>query len=101
MAPTGARAKEAGMSEAIAVELAQRAVLVALEVSAPVLGLVLAVSLGVSFVQAATQMHDPTINAVPRLAAAALAVVLFGGWMLSVLQGLSVDLLGGFAQVVR
>jgi len=89
------------MSDVMAVELAQRAILVALEVAAPVLGLVLAVSLGVSFVQAATQMHDPTINAVPRLAAAALAVLLFGGWMLAVIQGLSVDLLGGFPQVVR
>ncbi|MFQ6130606.1 MAG: flagellar biosynthetic protein FliQ [Armatimonadota bacterium] len=88
------------MSEVLAVELAQRAVIVALEVAGPVLGLVLAVSLAVSFVQAATQMHDPTINAVPRLAAAALAVLLFGGWMLAVLQGLSTDLLGGFHQVV-
>lgn len=53
----------------------------ALVVSAPALGAALAVGAIVAFLQAATQVQDPTLSFVPRVAAVAAALVASGAWM--------------------
>ena len=75
------------MMWSVGVELAQRALVVAACAAAPVLAIVLAVGVVVNLAQAATAQSDPTTATVPRLLAAALAVALFGAWMLSLLTG--------------
>lgn len=65
--------------------LVARSLVVTAEVLGPVLGLILAAGLAVSVAQAAMQLQDPTLTYVPRLAAAAAAVLAFGGWMLALL----------------
>jgi len=62
---------------------------------------VLIVSVLVSLVQAATQMHDPTTSAVPRLAAGAIAVLVFGPWMIAMLVALSNDLWTSIPRMVH
>jgi len=82
-------------------ELAQRTLLVGLYVSLPVLGAVLAVGLLASTLQAATRQTDPTVSTVPRLLAAGGALLLFGGWMIAVLQGFWLELWRHLPEMVR
>lgn len=52
-------------------------------VSLPLFGALLIVGLVVGVLQAATQINDPAVGAIPRLAVAVLVCVLLGGWMTS------------------
>ena len=70
------------MTDSGVLELAQRAVTIALMLSAPILGFGLVVGLVVSVFQAATQIQEATLAFVPKIIAVAAAVVIFGPWML-------------------
>jgi len=65
--------------------MGQEALLMLLMVSAPVLGVVLAVGLLVSLFQAVTQINEATLAFVPKLVAAMVVFALAGPWMLNVL----------------
>lgn len=60
---------------------AREALLVALAVSAPVVLAAALAGIVVAALQAATQLQDQTLAHVPRLCAAAVALVVFGPWM--------------------
>ncbi|NLN76956.1 MAG: flagellar biosynthesis protein FliQ [Armatimonadetes bacterium] len=70
------------MTDSGVLELAQRSVMLALTLAAPVLGFGLVVGLLVSVFQAATQIQEMTLSFVPKILAATAALVLFGPWML-------------------
>ena len=55
----------------------------AMFVSAPVLLLGLVAGVGVSIVQAATQINDAALAFIPKIAAVAVGLAVFGPWMLS------------------
>ena len=71
----------------LAVEAARKALVVALELSAPVLGVGMLVGLIVSVVQAATQIQDQTLSFVPKILAMATALFLLLPWLLQVMTG--------------
>ncbi len=52
-------------------------------VAAPVMGALLVVGLLVGVLQAATQINDPAVGALPRLIVAGVACMVFGGWMVT------------------
>jgi flagellar biosynthetic protein FliQ len=54
----------------------------ALFIAAPILGTTLAVGLIISIFQVATQIQELTLTYVPKLLAAALVIILLGGWMM-------------------
>lgn len=56
--------------------------LVAVLVSAPILIVMLVVGVLISVIQVATQIQEMTLSYVPKLAAAAVVMLLLGGWML-------------------
>lgn len=58
----------------------REAILVALSVSAPALGVALVVGLVTGALQAATQIQDHALGAVPRLAAVLVATGLAAPW---------------------
>jgi flagellar biosynthesis protein FliQ len=62
------------------VAIGREALLVALSVSAPPLAAALAVGLLAGVLQAATQVQDHAIGAVPRLAAVLAALAVAGPW---------------------
>ncbi|HET6454773.1 MAG TPA: flagellar biosynthesis protein FliQ [Armatimonadota bacterium] len=89
------------MTDATALEIGQRALTLAVALSAPILGFGLAVGLAVSVVQAATQIHEMTITFIPKVLAVALAVTLFGKWMLTQMVTFTADLLTNIPNLVR
>ena len=64
----------------------------ALLVSLPVLATTMLVGLSISVLQVATQVQEMSLTFVPKLVAAALALVVFGPWCLRRVTGYSTQL---------
>ena len=76
----------------LAIRLAADLFWTGLVLALPVLGITLAVGLLVSVVQVATQIQEMSLSFVPKLVAAAVAVIAFGPWMLRTLCRFTVSL---------
>ena len=75
------------MTEQMAIEIGQEAIIVALKISAPMLifGLVIGVAIGL--LQAVTQVHELTLTFVPKMLVVAIALIIFLPWILKTLLG--------------
>lgn len=70
----------------------------AITISAPILGLTLVVGLLVSIFQVVTQLQEMSLTFIPKLIAAALTLMLLGGWMLNQLVVFSRTLIANIPQ---
>jgi flagellar biosynthetic protein FliQ len=73
------------MDTATVIDLSRHALWTIALVSAPLLLVALAVGLIIGIVQAATSINEMTLSFIPKLIAEALALLIFGGWMLTTL----------------
>ena len=73
------------MSGDLVIQIGQHALWIVLLVSAPMLGLGLAVGLLVSVFQATTAIQEATLAFIPKIIAVFVAILIFGPWMLSIL----------------
>lgn len=89
------------MTAQFIVDLAQNALLTALLVAAPMLGLSLLVGLTVSIFQATTQIQEQTLAFVPKIVAVLFAVVIFGSWMLKILVQFTIYYFQNLAAFIR
>ena len=60
----------------LALEFLQQALLFALQLSLPILLVILVVGIAVSLIQALTHLQDPTLTFVPKILAVAMAMLL-------------------------
>ncbi len=81
--------------EPSALAAGREALLVALQISAPPLGVALLVGLAMGAFQGATQIQDHAIGAVPRLVAVLFAVGVAAPWMASRVAHLAATCLAG------
>lgn len=88
------------MTDVVIMELGQKAIWAALKVTAPILLLALLTGIIISVLQAVTQIQEMTLVFVPKILAVALAIVIFGPWMLRTLVGLAAELFGGFPNYI-
>jgi flagellar biosynthetic protein FliQ len=70
------------MDTAMVIDLGRQALWAIALISAPLLGVALAVGLVIGIIQAATSINEMTLSFIPKLIALALALLLFGSWML-------------------
>ncbi|MBT9173518.1 MAG: hypothetical protein DDT21_01919 [Syntrophomonadaceae bacterium] len=87
------------MSQELVLAVAREAVLATLYISAPVLIVSLVVGLSVSVFQATTQIQEPTLTFVPKIVAVFISMLVFGGWMLTMLIQFTISIfahLGSF-----
>ena len=73
------------MSGDLVIQLGQEALIIVLIVSAPMLGLGLAVGLMVSVFQATTSIQEQTLAFIPKIIAVFVAILIFGPWMLRIM----------------
>ena len=64
-----------------AMDLAREALLTALVISGPVLGIGVVVGLIISLIQTVTQLHDQTLALVPKIIAMVVATLLLIPWL--------------------
>lgn len=70
-------------------------------VCAPVLGFGLVVGLAVSVFQAATQIHEMSLTFIPKMIATAIALIIFGPWMLQQVVTYTTNILQSIPNMVR
>lgn len=81
------------MTEGQVLEIGRQALWVLLQVSLPVLIFGMAVGVLVSLFQAVTQIQEVTLTFVPKIIAVAVALVIFGPWMLATIVAFMMQLL--------
>ena len=73
------------MDTSTVVDLGRQALWMTVIISAPLLGIALAVGLVIGILQAATSINEMTLSFIPKLAALAITIAIFGGWQLTTL----------------
>jgi flagellar biosynthetic protein FliQ len=89
------------MTDAVVIDVAQKALMLTLALSAPLLGLGLIVGLIVSVFQAATQIHEMTLTFIPKIAAVGVALIVCGPWMLNRIVSFTNQLLQSIPSLVK
>ena len=89
------------MNEAVVLGLALQALIVAMEVGAPILGASLVIGIVVSIIQAVTQVNEATLTFVPKLIGVFVAILLFGPWMMQTLLDFSTGIFANMANYGR
>lgn len=82
------------MPAEFALSVAREAILTTLMVAAPILGAGLGLGLLVSIFQATTQIQEPTLAFVPKIAAVLISLLIFGGWIIRVITTFTLNLWG-------
>ena len=77
------------MSETDTAALMHDCLIVVLKLGGPVLGTALVVGLVMSVIQAVTQINEPTLAFLPKLAAIGVALMIFGPFMIVTLSNFS------------
>jgi len=65
----------------------------AIKLAAPLIGVTTLVGLLVSILQTVTQIQESSLTFVPKLIAAAVVLLVMGGWMMSVLAEYAIHLI--------
>jgi flagellar biosynthetic protein FliQ len=73
------------MDTAMVIDIGRQALWTIALVSAPLLLVALGVGLFIGIIQAATSINEMTLSFIPKLVVIALALMLFGSWMLGTL----------------
>jgi len=89
------------MTEQLAIDVAQHAFMIALQIGGPLLAASLAVGMLVSVFQAVTQINESTLSFVPKILAVFGALAVTGGWLMSTMLGYTVGLFSSLPQMVR
>jgi len=79
------------MTEQFAIDTAQRAFMIALQIGGPLLISSLVVGMLVSIFQAVTQINEQTLSFVPKILVVAGALAFLGPWMATTLIAYMVD----------
>ena len=81
--------------------IGREAIWTVLSVAAPVLLTALSVGLIVGVIQAATSIQEMTLSFIPKLAALVAALLIFGDWMLTVLQDMFIKIFDMIPQIFQ
>ncbi len=73
------------MKDAEIIETAQQAMLITMQISAPILLVGLVVGVAIALIQALTQIQEITLVFVPKIMAIFLSMFIFLPWMLNIL----------------
>ncbi|HTW08354.1 MAG TPA: flagellar biosynthetic protein FliQ [Acidimicrobiales bacterium] len=89
------------MNDTTVIEIAVKMLVITGELAAPTLLTALAVGLAIALLQSVTSIQEITLTFVPKLAGVALAIVIFGHWMLNTLVGFTDQLFQMVPQLVN
>lgn len=89
------------MSDTSVVEIAIAAMILTAKLTAPFLGVSLAIGFAISLFQSVTQVQEMTLSFVPKLAGIGLVLLVAGHWMLSELVGFTNQLFDSIPQLLQ
>ncbi len=80
------------MSQGDLLSIGKEAIMTALIIAAPFLGISLIIGIIVSVFQAATQIHEQNIVFVPKIIATALILIFMGSWIITVMVNFTINI---------
>ena len=83
------------MTGDVALQMLARMLWAAVQISAPLLLITMAVGLLVSIFQVVTQIQDMSLSFIPKLLTVVVVLIAFGPWMLKQLVGYSASVIAG------
>jgi flagellar biosynthesis protein FliQ len=89
------------MTEQFAIDVAQKAFMIALQIGGPLLMASLAVGMAVSVFQAVTQINEQSLSFVPKILVVAGALAVLGPWMVQTLIGYMASTFNALPQLAR
>lgn len=89
------------MTPEMIITIARETIVTSMLLAAPPLLIGLGVGLIISIFQAVTQIQEQTLTFVPKLIAILVSLLIFGPWMLNILTGFTVNILGNLNNVIR
>lgn len=81
------------MTPEMALSLGRQAIILAMLISAPILGLGLIVGILISILQAVTSIQEMTLTFIPKILAGAFGALVFGPWMLMMMMDFTIRLI--------
>ncbi len=88
------------MTPEIVLDVGREALWVTALLAAPLLLSALAVGLFIGMIQAATQIQEMTLTFIPKLMVMALALLISGSWMLSLITDFSITLIRSIPELI-
>lgn len=88
------------MSQALVIDLARNAVMLALLLAGPLMAIALVVGLVISVLQAVTQIQEQTLSFVPKILAVAAAFLIALPWMMEMMIRYTTDLFRSIPAIV-
>jgi flagellar biosynthetic protein FliQ len=89
------------VTEQFAIDVAQKAFMIALQIGGPLLIASLAVGMLVSVFQAVTQINEQSLSFVPKILVIAGALAVLGPWMVQTLTGYMAATFNALPQLAR
>ena len=89
------------MNDQVVMEIGRNALVVTLLVAGPILGLALAVGLGISIFQAVTQINEATLTFVPKILAILVVLAVLGSWMINIMVSYTSNLFSFLPMLAR
>jgi len=89
------------MTEQTVIDIAGKAIMVAMKIAAPALLSTLLVGLIVSIIQAATQINEQTLTFIPKIIILSLTLALAGPWILQTMMNFTIEIMNTIPTVTR
>lgn len=89
------------MTEQTVIDIAGKAIMVAMQVAAPALVTTMVVGLAVSVIQAATQINEQTLTFIPKIILLSVVLALTGPWIIQTMMNFTVEIINTIPAVTR
>lgn len=89
------------MTDSMVLQIVRDALMMAMIISVPILGVGMLVGLIISILQATTQIQEQSLSFVPKLIVVLLVLVLLAPWIINVLVGYTNDLFSKIPLMVK
>lgn len=89
------------MTEQTVIDIAGKAIVVAMEIAAPALISTLLVGLLISIIQAATQINEQTLTFIPKIIVLSIALALAGPWIIQTMMDFTIGIMTSIPEVTR
>jgi len=89
------------MSQQLVIDIGREMLMIAILLSAPLLGASLIIGIIISIFQAVTQIHEMTLTFIPKIAAITIVLIILMPWMLNIIVNFTVKLLVSLPNYVR
>jgi len=89
------------VTEQTVIDIAGKAIMVAMQVAAPALVTTMVVGLAVSVIQAATQINEQTLTFIPKIILLSVVLALTGPWIIQTMMNFTVEIINTIPAVTR